>query len=136
MVRLGGAGGRSSSFLSEKSRLPLVVRLARRLRSSEWGDDSQSLELDEDEEDRARPCCALVGGAGPLLLLFLADGRTLAGDLERERDEELDQSLCEFITEHSKIQGRGDTNHERYDIPSTNLRRLFRRNPLLLGRLP
>jgi hypothetical protein len=59
--------------------------------SFECGDDSHSLELDEPEEARARPPWAFVGGAE---LLFLVAGRILERDLERERDEGLDQSLC------------------------------------------
>lgn len=88
-----GCGG--SSFLSEKSRRPLADRLIRRERPFpfEWGEDSQSLELDDTEEARFRP---LTGGAVATPLFLLPGGRdlvTAAGDLERERDEEPDQSL-------------------------------------------
>ena len=90
-----GCGG--SSFLSEKSRRPLADRLVRRERPFpfEWGEDSQSLELDDTEEARFRPC-TLTGGAAATLLFLLPGGRdlgTAAGDLERDRDEEPDQSL-------------------------------------------
>ena len=84
----GGGFTPRSSFLSAKSLRPRFDAFLDLPLSFECGEDSHSLELDEPEEARVRPW-DFVGGAE---LLFLVAGRILDGDLEREREEEL-QSL-------------------------------------------
>lgn len=86
----GGVAPPRSSFLSAKSLRPRLDRRDRPL-SLEWGDDSHSLELDESEDERERP--RDLFGCDKELFFGAAERCFDEGDLERERDEEVDQPL-------------------------------------------
>ena len=104
----GGVAPPRSSFLSAKSLRPRLDRRDRPL-SLEWGDDSHSLELDEPEEERVRPCDLFAGGAIELLL-GAAERCFDEGDLEREREEEVDQPLetINYNQNRSRLLARPD----------------------------
>jgi hypothetical protein len=99
-----GGGGRGgvlpprSSFLSAKSRRP---RFALRERPSPLDRDEESqssLELDEPDEERGRPC-VLTGSDE----LFFGGGLVfIDGDLDRERDDDDHPSLNEIKNNKKK----------------------------------